>query len=112
MTKLVVAQDIHGVEHELEVSSLRWRPSAYAVVIREGSLLLVPAFGKYTIPGGGLELGESIEEALIREVREETGVTVAEPKLLGVESSFFCCPARARGATRSSPYCCFMLVSS
>lgn len=51
------------------------------VVIREGSVLLVqrasePLAGQWSLPGGGVELGETLEEAVVRELREETGLTV------------------------------------
>lgn len=39
----------------------------------------------YTIPGGHVEAGESIVEAVVREMKEETGLTVKEPKLCGVK---------------------------
>jgi 8-oxo-dGTP diphosphatase len=48
--------------------------------------------GRWDIPGGGLEPGESAEEALLREIREETGVVlgpeaVTELEGFGVDSS-------------------------
>jgi ADP-ribose pyrophosphatase YjhB (NUDIX family) len=51
------------------------------VVIHEGRVLLVrrgkePLRGRWVIPGGAVEAGESLQEALVREVLEETGVTV------------------------------------
>jgi len=51
------------------------------VVIHEGKVLLVrrgkePLRGRWLIPGGTVELGESLEAALVREMQEETGVTV------------------------------------
>lgn len=39
----------------------------------------------YTLPGGHVETGESIVDAVVREMREETGFTVINPKLCGVK---------------------------
>lgn len=54
---------------------------AYAVVVHAGRLLLIqkgrgPYTGTWDLPGGGLEFGESPEDAVRREVWEETGLTV------------------------------------
>jgi 8-oxo-dGTP diphosphatase len=59
-----------------------------AAIFREGRVLIVrrgrpPAHGLYTLPGGGVELGETLEEAIIREVREETGLEIAPLELVG-----------------------------
>jgi 8-oxo-dGTP diphosphatase len=55
---------------------------AAALVIHDGRVLLIrrgqaPDAGEWSIPGGGVELGEAIEDALRREVREETGLEIA-----------------------------------
>lgn len=48
-----------------------------AVIIRDGLIAMQQSgTGEYKIPGGGVENGESREETLIREVREETGLLV------------------------------------
>ncbi|WP_350352827.1 NUDIX domain-containing protein [Microbacterium sp. A8/3-1] len=62
-------------------------PSTTAVVTDEdGRILLVHRVdnGLWALPGGGMELGESIEDCAIREVREETGLDVEIAGLIGV----------------------------
>ncbi len=39
----------------------------------------------YTLPGGHIEIGESIVDAVVREMKEETGLTILNPKLCGVK---------------------------
>lgn len=39
----------------------------------------------FTLPGGHVEQGESIVDAVVREMKEETGLTVENPKLCGVK---------------------------
>ena len=60
-----------------------------AVIIYENKILLEkrknePSRGKWTIPGGLVELGESLESAVVREAREETCLEVENPRLLDV----------------------------
>ena len=56
------------------------------MIIRNGKLLLIhrhkPGRDFYVLPGGGVELEESFEEACIREVREETGLEVLALRLV------------------------------
>ena len=52
-----------------------------AVIVSHGRVLLIrrgqnPMKGHWTLPGGALEVGESLAEGLAREVREETGLQV------------------------------------
>lgn len=39
----------------------------------------------YTLPGGHIEKGESVADAVVREVKEETGLTIYNPKLCGLK---------------------------
>jgi mutator protein MutT len=43
-----------------------------------------PGKGKWSVPGGLVELGENVEQAVVREVKEETGLDVCEPRLVDV----------------------------
>ena len=56
---------------------------------RDGKLLLQnrvkPDWHGYVLPGGHVEPGESIVDAVVREMWEETGLTVLHPKLCGVK---------------------------
>jgi ADP-ribose pyrophosphatase YjhB (NUDIX family) len=63
-------------------------PCAGAVVVHDGLLLLVrrgraPGRGQWSVPGGRVEAGETVEEACEREVLEETGLVVRSGRLLG-----------------------------
>ncbi len=59
-----------------------------AAIIRAGKVLIVrrarpPAYGVFTLPGGGVEAGETLHEAVIREVHEETALTIEPLGLAG-----------------------------
>ena len=62
--------------------------AASAAIIRDGRVLIVrrarkPANGVYTLPGGVVEAGETLAEAVTREVREETGLEIEPVALAG-----------------------------
>ena len=54
------------------------RPSVRGIIIRDGRIAMVHSlkYDYYKFPGGGIEDGESLEQALIREVAEEAGLQV------------------------------------
>jgi mutator protein MutT len=59
------------------------------VLIHDGRVLLIrrgkePLRGRWIVPGGTVELGETLEEALVREMREETGLQVRGGELLSI----------------------------
>ena len=67
------------------------RLAAYAVIVDDRDRILLALFNQgptpqWTLPGGGVELHETVEEATVRELREETGYDVELGRLLGVDS--------------------------
>ena len=74
--------------HHTEYDS---RLAAYAVVVDDRDRMLLALWNEvaeplWTLPGGGVELAESVEEGVVREVREETGYDVELGRLLGVNT--------------------------
>ena len=60
-----------------------------AVVVKDGKLLMIrrakePGKGLWSIPGGRVENGEYLSQALVREVKEETNLDVEVRELLGI----------------------------
>lgn len=76
------------------------------VAIRDGKLLLIrrlnePFAGRHALPGGYVDYGERTEDAVVREVKEETGLITEVRDLIGVYSD----PSRdPRGHTISAIY--------
>jgi len=59
-----------------------------AAIVRDGRVLIVrrarsPALGVFTLPGGVVETGETLAEAVVREVREETSLAIEPVALAG-----------------------------
>jgi len=59
-----------------------------AAIFRDGRVLIVrrarpPMRGVFTLPGGVVEAGETLHEALVREIREETSLVIAPVALAG-----------------------------
>ena len=75
---------------------MKWLPivSVEAVIVINQSLLMLkrcnqPAAGQWWFPGGRIKKGESLEDALHREIKEETGLELATYKLINVYSRVF-----------------------
>ena len=66
------------------------RQRVYAAILRQGQILMVQhtesGRSYWTLPGGGIEAGETPEEAVLREVWEETGLVGLNPRFLFLDS--------------------------
>lgn len=72
-------------------SEITWRVSAYVLVIKNGEVLLAKNRLEkfYDVLGGGVDIGETIEETLHREALEEGGVQIKVGKLLFTALDWF-----------------------
>lgn len=70
------------------MNSACFRVGVFGLVWQDGRVLLSRRrdSGWWNLPGGGVELGEPVDAAVIRELREETGLHVEVERLVGVYS--------------------------
>lgn len=79
--------------HSPMTDTRRTRLAAYGVAIDAGRILLAriapsyPREGHWTLPGGGIDWGEHPQDALVREVHEETGLELESFTLAGIDSA-------------------------
>ena len=87
----IECESIYGNTVSVPRERLTFRPSVYAVITDGRCVLLVKtrSSGNYDFPGGGIEIGEPIEAAFKREVREEAGLEIEVGELLHFEEGFF-----------------------
>jgi 8-oxo-dGTP diphosphatase len=75
----------------MEDSSMPLVGLGVIILNSEGKILIGKRRGShapyYSIPGGKLESGETFEEGAIREVREETGIEIRNPMVIGVTNN-------------------------
>lgn len=81
----------YGHKKLLPKDKLTFRPSVYAIIVDNGKVLLLNTrhTGTYSLPGGGIDIGETLEVALKREVREETGLEIEVVRFHRFEEQFF-----------------------
>lgn len=82
--------EIHYQELNQKKPNQPWLPSVHGVVVNSEGAILVHRREDHpfwALPGGKIELGESVVDCLKREMKEETGLEVIPKKLLGVFSS-------------------------
>jgi 8-oxo-dGTP diphosphatase len=85
------------------------------VVIENGRALLIkrgsePLLGQWSIPGGTLELGESLQQGVARELLEETGLKVEVLDMIEVFDRIFLDPAAPNGEDKARPKYHYVIV--
>jgi 8-oxo-dGTP diphosphatase len=85
------------------------------VIIVEGSALLIrrgsePLLGEWSIPGGMLELGETLEQGVARELLEETGLTVRVIELIEVFDRIYMESTAGANANKKGPRFHYVIV--
>lgn len=88
---MIEAISIYGNNVKVSKEKFKLRISAYGIIIHEGRVLIVNtrSSGKWFFPGGEVEIGEKIEEAIKREVKEETGIKIEVEKFLTFKETYF-----------------------
>ncbi|MFC1653676.1 NUDIX domain-containing protein [Patescibacteria group bacterium] len=83
--------DADGNKVEYDGSDLEWRVSAYGLIYKKDKVFLIKHKHEknYDLPGGGINLGEHTEDALIREAREEAGIELKVKKLISYKQDYF-----------------------
>ena len=85
------------------------------VVIEKGRTLLIrrgtePLLGHWSIPGGTLEIGESLQQGVARELLEETGLEVRVLDMIEVFERIFLAEKPATGKARAGPRFHYVIV--
>lgn len=73
----------------MENGNTNWQQSVTAVVIKDNKVLLArhtygPGNGKLIVPGGYVNIGETPQDAIVREYAEETGINITPKGIIGI----------------------------
>lgn len=89
---MIACTSIYGNIVEVPNDRVTFRPGAYGMIFQGHKLLVIrmrSTGGGLGLPGGGAEIDETLEQALQREVREETGLDVKAASMAGFKEHFF-----------------------
>jgi len=88
---MIKAQSIYGNIIKIPKEQFQIRVSAYGIIRNKENILLVNtrSSGKWFFPGGQVEIGETLKNALKREVMEETGIKIKIEKFLTFKELYF-----------------------
>ena len=87
---IITAHKVEAKKKEKKINRTEKAEFTVLCLIQDGNRILLQNRVKedwkgYTLPGGHVELGESFVDAVIREVKEETGLTILTPQLAGIK---------------------------
>lgn len=89
--KYITCTDKNGMKYRVLKEDLTFRIGVCGVLTRDDSVYLIKdgTTGKWELPGGAIEKGESIEKALSREFLEETGIKIKLDRFVTYKESFY-----------------------
>jgi ADP-ribose pyrophosphatase YjhB (NUDIX family) len=92
MSKEILCKTNIDTHEMVQVEKLTFRPSAYGIIINNEKIVTLEnkSNDKIWFPGGGVEIGETLEEGLKREIKEETSLCNVEVhKMILFKENFF-----------------------
>lgn len=91
----ITGEDINRQPALLDAAKLKWRPSVYGLIVRGDDILVLDntETQKHDLPGGGIDIWETMHAALHREIMEECGITIAIQHLVYHDEQFFLSPS-------------------
>jgi 8-oxo-dGTP pyrophosphatase MutT (NUDIX family) len=98
MSEKIVVKTVFGEETQVDKTDLSLAVNVYGVIVKDNKIVISPQWqdNGFDFPGGHLELGETTEATLVREVKEETGFDIKPLEIIDVFTSFFMHPRKQK----------------